>query len=415
MRCRACGAAIEPVVDLGAQPAGSGFPHAADPPDRRLPLRLGVCASCGLAQLADPSPPETDEPDGPSPLSSATMTAHARGFVDDLVARRLATPSRRTLSLASHGGHLVPFLRERGLSATILEGDEARAERLAAAGEQVLRERVDAPGPDTEAGVGTFDLIVDSYLLAHLGHPRAALARMSALLAPGGTLALEFDSLLATVEGGEWDAVGHGHPVYLSLGWLLRELEAVGLAVVDAVPEPVYGGAVRVFARAGGRPGPSVDALLAREGSAGIGGPAGLAPLAEAVDRARREVVPYLKAARVAGRRVAGYGAPGRAITFLNALEIGPELLAFVVDRATEKQGRTIAGVRIPILAPEVLASEPPDDVLVLIWNLAAEVRSALAPLVAAGARLMVAIPGLADVTVDPDGHEVAGVGASVR
>jgi hypothetical protein len=343
------------------------------------------------------------------------MAAHARAFVDDLVVRRLTTPPRRILSLASHGGHLVPFLRERGLSAALLEGDRARAERLAAAGEQVLGGRVDAPHPDTDAGVGVFDLIVDSYLLAHLERPRAALARIAALLAPRGTLVLEFDSLLATVEGCEWDAVGHGHPVYLSLGWLWRELGAVGLVVFDAVPQPVYGGAVRVFARAGGHPGPSVDALLARERSAGIGGPAGLAPLAEAVDRARRVVVPYLAAARVAGRRIAGYGAPARAITFLNALEIGPDLLAFVVDRATAKQGRTIAGVRIPILAPEALASEQPDDVLVLTWNLVAEVRSALAPLVAGGTRLLVAIPGLADVTADGDGHEVARVGHSVR
>ena len=393
MHCRACGATVEPVVDLGMQPAMSRFPRPEDPPDDLHPLRLGTCPSCGLVQLADPSPPQVDQQDAPSPLTSTTMAAHARGFVDDLVARVLATSERRILSLASHGGHIEPFLRERGASATIVE------------------EPLTVP----DASTGTYDLVIDNYLLAHLEHPRTALERMAALLAPGGTLALEYDDLLATVEGGQWDAIGHGHPVYLSLGWLTRELVAVGLIVVDAVPQPVYGGSVRAFARAGAYPGLSVDALLAREASAGIGAPKGLAPLAKALDHARVDVVPHLQGARAAGRRVVGYGAPARSITFLNALEIGPELLPLVVDRAPAKQGRTIPGVRIPIVAPEVLASEPPDEILILTWNLVAEVRSALAPLVAGGTRLLVALPGLADVTVDEGGAGSSGVGVTMR
>jgi SAM-dependent methyltransferase len=401
MRCRACGAGIEPVVDLGAQPAGSGFPNAADPPDGRLPLRLGMCASCGLAQLADPSPPEADEPDAPSPLSSATMTAHARAFVDDLVARGLATPAQRILSLASHGGHLAPFLRERGLSATIVEGSPARAARLAASGTPVVAGGLDGPKPLAGLAAGSIDLAVDSYLLAHLARPRLALRRVAELLAPGGSLVVEFDHLLATVEGGQWDAVRHGHQAYLALGWLARELGDLGLDIVDAVPQPVYGGALRVFARAGAGVGRAVPGLFAREAAAGIDCPAGLAPLGEAVERARREVVAHLRAARAAGRLVVGYGAPARSITFLNALGIGPELLPFVVDRAPAKQGRTIPGVRIPIRPPEVLAEEPPDEVLVLTWDLVAEVRRSLAIPVLAGTRFFVAVPHMIDVSAD--------------
>lgn len=409
MPCRACGATVVPVVDLGAQPVGGGFPRPGDPPDELLPLRLGVCRSCGLAQLADPSPAERDDPDAPSPLTSSTMAAHADAFADDLVARGLATPGRRILTLASHGGYLAPLLRARGLTAEILEPDEARAERLAAEGQPVLHADLASPGPGTVAGDGAFDLIVDSYLLAHLDRPREALARLARLLAPGGTLVLEFDDLLATVEGSQWDAIGHGHPVHVSLGWLVREFATVGLAVTDATVQPVYGGALRVFARAGGQRGPSVKARLAREADAGIGTTAGLAPLAGALDRARDEVVAHLRAARVAGLRVAGYGAPGRAITFLNGLGIGPDLLPYVVDRAPAKQGRAIPGVRIPIHPPGVLGDDPPDEVLVLTWNIAPEVRRDLAP-VLPRTRFVVAVPVLADVGGDglPSGGPLA-------
>src|SRR4051812_8064387 len=87
IRCRGCDGPLIPAVDLGSQPAEGRFPREGDEPDARLPLRLGTCAACGLAQLVDSSPAEADEPDAPSPLSSTTMGAHARRFVDDLLAR----------------------------------------------------------------------------------------------------------------------------------------------------------------------------------------------------------------------------------------------------------------------------------------------------------------------------------------
>ncbi len=192
------------------------------------------------------------------------------------------------------------------------------------------------------------------------------------------------------------------------------ELESHGLGIVDAVPQPVYGGAVRVFARAGAAPERSVDSAWRwsiRPGSAG--------PRASlhspSRSRAQRDLIPRLQATWAAGRRIAGYGAPDRAITFLNALEIGPDLLPFVVDRAVSKHGRLIPGVLIPIFAPEALTADPPNEVLILTWNLVPEIRAALAPLVAGGTRLLVAIPDLADVTVEDEPARPADPGRTVR
>jgi hypothetical protein len=226
-----------------------------------------------------------------------------------------------------------------------------------------------------------------------------AIRRLARLLAPGGILVLEFDYLLATVQGGQWDAIRHGHQSYLALGWVSRELRDAGLDVVDAVAQPVYGGALRIYAQAGAEAGHAVVGLLARETAAGIDRPEGLAPLGDAVARGRRDVVGHLEAARAANRLVVGYGAPARSVTFLNALGIGTDLLPYVVDRAAAKQGRLIPGVHVPIRSPDVLTDPVPDEILILTWDLAREVRSSLALPVLAGTRFSVAMPDFADVT----------------
>ena len=415
MQCRACNGRLTAVIDLGQQPSEGRFPLAGDPPDALLPLRLGMCGSCGLAQLADPSPPEADDPASPSPLSSATMSTHANGFVDELVARGLAIPSARILSVASHGGHLAPFLSGRGLQATVLEASPARAARLDDGAARIVVGGIDGASLPAGLAAGAFDLVVDSYLLAHLEHPRRAIRNLAALVAPGGALVLELDYLLATVEGGQWDAIRHGHQTYLALGWVARELRAAGLEVADIVPQPVYGGALRIFARAGATAGQSVGRGLARETAAAIDRPQGLQPLGEVVEQARRDVVSYLRAARAEGRHVAGYGAPARSVTFLNALGIGPDLLPYLVDRAPSKQGRTVPGPRIPIRGLEALSDDPPAEVLILAWDLAGEVIQSLADVVPAGTTFLVAVPQLSDAASLRSATQVRSAGDDVR
>ena len=96
---------------------------------------------------------------------------------------------------------------------------------------------------------------------------------------------------------------------------------------------------------------------------------------------------------REAGLSVAGYGAPGKANTFLNYCGIGPDLLPFTVDRNPYKHGRFTPGMRIPIHPPERIEAVRPDIVWILAWNLEREIAAQLAHVADWGGRLFVAIP----------------------
>ena len=197
---------------------------------------------------------------------------------------------------------------------------------------------IDGATLSTSLAAAAFDLVVDSYLLAHLEHPRRAIQSMAALVAPAGTLVLELDYLLATVEGGQWDAIRHGHQTYLALGWVVEELR-------DRRPR---GGRRRAavglrrrtshLCTGGREAGQSVEAQLAREATAGIDRPLAssrwLMPWSRPDARWSRICGPAGR-----GRLVAGYGAPARSVTFLNALGIGPDLLPY-----TRRPGALEAG-----------------------------------------------------------------------
>jgi hypothetical protein len=79
----------------------------------------------------------------------------------------------------------------------------------------------------------------------------------------------------------------------------------------------------------------------------------------------------------------------------MNFAGIRPDLISFVVDKNPAKQGKFMPGSRIPILAPTALESDRPDYLVILPWNIAAEVREQNSRLLDLGTKFVTAVPGL--------------------
>jgi hypothetical protein len=113
------------------------------------------------------------------------------------------------------------------------------------------------------------------------------------------------------------------------------------------------------------------------------------------VRRVKRELLRFLLQASEEGKQVVGYGAPAKGNTLLNYCGVRGDLLAYTVDRSPHKQGRFLPGTRIPIHGPERIAETRPDYVLILPWNLQAEIVAQMAHVRGWGGRFVVAVPGL--------------------
>ena len=128
-----------------------------------------------------------------------------------------------------------------------------------------------------------------------------------------------------------------------------------GLSVFDVDRLPTHGGSLRIHASHAEAARTRTDrfaAVLAEEAEAGLDDPTGYDRFAASVIDIKCQVLEFLVAARRAGKLVAGYGAPAKGNTLLNYCGVGPELLAFTVDRSPHKQGRFLPGTQIRFSRP---------------------------------------------------------------
>lgn len=138
-----------------------------------------------------------------------------------------------------------------------------------------------------------------------------------------------------------------------------------------------------------------MQALLETEGKVGVTSVDFYATLAPAAERIKHQLLRFLLQAKADGKRVVGYGAAAKGNTLLNYAGVRADLLAWVADANPHKQGKFLPGSRIPVVAPERLAIEQPDYVLVLPWNLLREVSEQQALVREWGGRFVIAVPEL--------------------
>ena len=403
-RCRFCGAPLlHTFVDLGMSPLCQKHLRA-DQLGRMepfYPLHARVCAECFLVQLEEIVGPEEIFGDGEYAYFSSYSTSwldHARRYVEAMCARFGLEERDLAVELASNDGYLLQYLRARGLRVL---GVEPAANTAAVARERGIETLVRFFGRETATQVlarwGPARLLTANNVLAHVPDINDFVAGIAQLLAEDGVATLEFPHLMSLVEGNQFDTIYHEHFSYLSFTTVVRILAAQGLVVFDVEELPTHGGSLRVYAtRAGSLHAialPAVEALLRVEARAGLLGLDYYADFGARVEATKRGLLRFLIDARTAGKRIAGYGAPGKGNTLLNYCGIRTDFLDYTVDRSPHKQGGFLPGTHIPIRAPEEILRTRPDYVLILPWNLREEIMEQMSAIRSWGGRFVVPIP----------------------
>jgi len=301
--------------------------------------------------------------------------------------------------VASNDGYLLKYFRCHGVQVLGIEPAANTAERAVAEGIPTIVKFLGTQlARESSAEGNTADLLIGNNVLAHVPDLRDFVAGLKILLKPTGVLTMEFPHLLKMIERNEFDTIYHEHFSYFSLGTAQRVFSECGLALFDVDEIPTHGGSLRVYLTHSERPAaqqPCVQSLLDREIAAGLRKLSTYSSFSGRIQRVKADLLEFLQAAKSATRSVVGYGAPAKATTLLNYCGIGCDLMDYTVDRSPYKQGRYVPGVRMPIEDPAAIFATRPDYVVILAWNLAAEIQDQMAGIDSWGGRFVVPIPSL--------------------
>jgi hypothetical protein len=403
VQCRLCGAALtETFVDLGMSPLCESYLPAdkLDAAESFYPLHVRICSQCLLVQLPAYVGGEEIFSDYAYFSSySDSWVAHAKRYAETMTEKLGLTADSLVAEVASNDGYLLQHFVAAGIPVV---GVEPAGNVAAVAREKGIRTEVCFLGSDTGADVaqryGKADLVAANNVYAHIPDIIGFTQGLAALVKPAGLVTLEFPHLLRLIERRQYDTIYHEHYQYLSLLTATRALASGGLSVVDVEELSTHGGSLRVHAMhsdLAGEPSVAVKTVLDAEAAAGLHTLDGHRGFAEAVFSIKRDLLSFLLAARAEGKRVVGYGAPGKGNTLLNHCGVRQDLLEYTVDRSPYKQGMFLPGTHIPIHAPERIAADRPDYVLVLPWNLRTEISAQLSYVQDWGGRLVFPIPSL--------------------
>lgn len=405
MKCRHCHAELKlPFIDLGTAPPSNAYLDETDlhRPEKYFPLRVMVCTDCWLVQTED----FADAADLFSAdyayfsSFSTTWLRHAENYVATMIKRFNLGPGSLIAEIAANDGYLLQYVTEYGIPCFGVEPTHSTAQAARAKGIDIVEDFFGVQLAERLAGQGKqTDLVAANNVLAHVPDINDFVSGFTALLKPTGAATFEFPHLLNLVGETQFDTIYHEHFSYLSLTTVTSIFERSGLMVFDVEELATHGGSLRVFAqRRDSTPYPAtknVEAMLEREQIAGITTEDYYRKVQANAELVKNDFLAFLIQAKREDKKVIAYGAAAKGNTLLNFAGVRPDFLPFVVDRNPAKQGKYMPGSRIPIVTEQRIREEKPDYVVILPWNLRAEVVAQLDYVREWGGRFVTAVPKL--------------------
>jgi 2-polyprenyl-3-methyl-5-hydroxy-6-metoxy-1,4-benzoquinol methylase len=399
--CRFCGNHLEVTFcDLGMSPLSNAF-LASDQLNRMepfYPLHAYVCEFCRLVQLQAFETPDNIFSDYVYFSSySETWLEHVRVYAQRMIGALGLGPNSQVVEVASNDGYLLKNFKAAGIPVLGIEPAENVANVAESAGiPSLVRFFGKETASDLAADGIRADLLVGNNVLAHVPDLNDFVAGMKILLAPGGTITMEFPHLLRLIEGNQFDTIYHEHFSYFSLITVEKVFAHHGIELHDVEELPTHGGSLRIFGRHAGRNGPtspSISGIKKRELDAGLDQTDTYTSFGRRVAETKRRLLDLLLDAKDSGKTIVAYGAAAKGNTLLNYCGVRTDIVDYVADRSPHKQGLFLPGTHIPVYAPERIAETRPDLLLVLPWNIRNEVMGQMAHVRKWGGQFIVPIP----------------------
>ena len=388
VKCRYCGETLNIcMVDLGLAPLSNDylFKENVERGEHTLPLVVNYCTHCHLVQTANFEKPEGifDEEYKYFSSFSQTWLKHCEKYVGMIVERLKLTPGSKVLEIASNDGYLLQYFKKYDIKPVGIEPSKTTAK---VAKEKGI-ETVDAMFESNFAERfvmerGKFDLIIGNNVLAHVPYIGDFVAGLKIVLSENGTITMEFPHLLNLIKGMEFDTIYHEHYSYLSILAVNRIFSDCGLKLYDIEKLDTHGGSLRIYAthkeNNGIEVSDAVNGILDEEKAYGLNRSDVYEDFGKKVRAIKYEIWETIIGLKKEGKSIVGYGAAAKGNTLFNYCGIKSDEIDYIADLSPYKQNLFCPGSLIPIVEPDKIKETKPNIVIIIPWNIRAEIESSL-------------------------------------
>jgi SAM-dependent methyltransferase len=385
------------VLSLGRMPLANAFltPDQLVQKEETYPLDVVLCNNCSLLQITKTVPPEKLFREYLYFTSySTTMLRHAKELVKKLMNLKTFNSKSLVMELGSNDGYLLQYFKEFNVPVLGIEPAKNVAKVSREKGIETICEFF---GKRLSRGLRAkgiqADVVIGLNVLAHVADLNGFVSGIANVLKSDGIAVIEVPYVKDLINKCEFDTIYHEHLRYFSLTALDDLFKRHGLVIYDVERVSIHGGSLRLFISFRNKSVKASVKNLLREEAKWVKSHDYYLSFARKVEAIRESLVRLLRNIKRKGKRIAAYGAAAKGTVLLNYCNINKELIDFVVDKSTYKQGRYVPGVRLPIHHPSKLIEEMPRYTLLLVWNIKDEILSEQDEYRRRGGKFIIPIP----------------------
>jgi len=386
--CRSCDSQnLESFIDLGFSPISNAFlvEDELKLSETYYPLHVFTCIKCGFTQLPEVSSRETHFASDYVYFSSfsSSWLEHCFKYSEKMIGELSLDSQDLVVEIASNDGYLLQYFKNKGVQVQGVEPSSNVAD--VAISERGIPTTVDFFGLEVAMKLKRRGLVpklmIANNVLAHVPDINDFISGFKTLLHLDGVATFEFPHLLNLIQSTQFDTVYHEHYSYLNLIALDPLFKRHGLRIVNVEKLPTHGGSLRIHVRHSqmdSAVSPLVEEIIKEELELDPRNETIRIEFRRKVNEIKLELWKEIVEAKQAGKTIAAYGAAAKGNTLLNFCGLKNIEIDYVVDQNTFKQGKYLPGSHIPVVGFEFFASNPPDIILILPWNLSEEISDLL-------------------------------------
>jgi nucleoside-diphosphate-sugar epimerase len=375
--CRSCGNTnLKRVVSLGYQPLANNLLNTKNEKYEVYPLEMNYCPKCHNCQLSvsvDPKKMFSNYL-----YTSSTSSSFRNHFItaskNYIKNFKLKPKKSYIIDIGSNDGVALKPFKDLGFD-KILGIEPAKNLAKLANKNKIKTFNGFLENKNLKKIKGNADLILASNVFAHSDKLKEMTECMIKLLNKNGTIVIEVQYLLNTLQDLTFDNIYHEHYNYWSLTSLINFFNQFNSTIFKVEKINTHGGSIRVYIKKGKKIKieKNVKTLLNEEETFGIKEYKTYQDFGEKIKQLRDNVIKNIKALKKNNKKIIGFGAPAKATTALNFFGISNEI-DFIIEDNKLKHNKFIPGVLIPIKEKKYLKDKN-NLIIVLAWNFYNEIK----------------------------------------